>query len=236
MSRSIDPSIRSNVATGRPRAGWGSARPLARDSHLNRDTVLLAAQHLQTAGRQRRAIIQAGYSVSTALTFEAARDCLAAGHIDAVVLNLPLAGEVMDLLQLVLPPQSGGNVAVVVVGSDDDPSTIASTLARRGIDYLRAPFQPAELVARVAVALCWLHAVRGSRTTVDLHRGASALCGRLTPAETSVAVRAAVGSTNRSIADELFVSVKCLDFHLGNIFRKLGVANRTQLAALFFTF
>src|SRR5262249_33490909 len=120
MSRSIDPNIRSDVATARPRAGWGSARPHARNSRLGRDTVLVAAERLLTAGRQRRAIIQAGYSVSTALTFQAARDSLAAGRVDALVLNLPLAGEGMDLLELIVPPQSGGNVAVVVVGNDDD--------------------------------------------------------------------------------------------------------------------
>jgi DNA-binding CsgD family transcriptional regulator len=36
--------------------------------------------------------------------------------------------------------------------------------------------------------------------------------------------------TNREVATTLFVSVKTVEFHLGNIYRKLGVRNRTQLA------
>jgi DNA-binding CsgD family transcriptional regulator len=32
------------------------------------------------------------------------------------------------------------------------------------------------------------------------------------------------------VAQTLFVSPKTVEFHLGNVYRKLGVANRTQLA------
>lgn len=40
----------------------------------------------------------------------------------------------------------------------------------------------------------------------------------------------AAGHTNREIADELFVTVKAVEFHIHNAFMKLGVQNRTQLA------
>jgi len=52
----------------------------------------------------------------------------------------------------------------------------------------------------------------------------------LTGAEVRVAVAVADGLSNRESADRLFVSVKTIEFHLGNIFRKLGVRNRTELA------
>ncbi|GAA1862073.1 helix-turn-helix transcriptional regulator [Asanoa iriomotensis] len=52
----------------------------------------------------------------------------------------------------------------------------------------------------------------------------------LTGAEVRVAVAVADGLSNREVADHLFVSVKTVEFHLGNIFRKLGVRNRTELA------
>jgi DNA-binding CsgD family transcriptional regulator len=41
----------------------------------------------------------------------------------------------------------------------------------------------------------------------------------------------AQGRTNREIATELFVTVKAVRFHLGNIYRKLGVQDRAQIAA-----
>ncbi|MER5704897.1 LuxR C-terminal-related transcriptional regulator [Micromonospora sp. NPDC002296] len=52
----------------------------------------------------------------------------------------------------------------------------------------------------------------------------------LTDAEARVAAAIADGLSNREAAQRLFLSVKTIEFHLGNIFRKLGVRNRTELA------
>ena len=38
------------------------------------------------------------------------------------------------------------------------------------------------------------------------------------------------GLTNREVASTLFLSVKTVDFHLQQIYRKLGVRSRTELA------
>jgi DNA-binding NarL/FixJ family response regulator len=46
-----------------------------------------------------------------------------------------------------------------------------------------------------------------------------------------VARLAADGATNRAIAQELFVSQKTVEFHLGQVFRKLGIASRADLPA-----
>jgi DNA-binding CsgD family transcriptional regulator len=62
---------------------------------------------------------------------------------------------------------------------------------------------------------------RRARTT-----GAAAL----TPAELRVTRMAAAGRTNREIAEDLFVTVKAVKFHLGNAYRKLGVSERSRLA------
>jgi DNA-binding NarL/FixJ family response regulator len=47
-----------------------------------------------------------------------------------------------------------------------------------------------------------------------------------------VALAVGHGMSNRQAAEQLFVSVKTVDFHLQGIYRKLGVRNRTQLAAI----
>lgn len=54
----------------------------------------------------------------------------------------------------------------------------------------------------------------------------------LTPTERSVAELAAAGRTTRQIADALFISPKTVEGNLTRVYRKLGVANRAQLAAL----
>jgi DNA-binding CsgD family transcriptional regulator len=54
---------------------------------------------------------------------------------------------------------------------------------------------------------------------------------RLTSRELAVARRAAAGMSNRDIASEMLISVKTVQFHIGNIYSKLGVRSRVQLAA-----
>lgn len=54
----------------------------------------------------------------------------------------------------------------------------------------------------------------------------------LTPHELQVALVVARGATNREAASELFVSPKTIDFHLRNIYRKLGIRSRNRLASL----
>ncbi len=55
---------------------------------------------------------------------------------------------------------------------------------------------------------------------------------QLSAAELRVAEVVASGLTNRQAAESLFLSVKTVDFHLQQIYRKLGVNTRTQLAVL----
>lgn len=54
----------------------------------------------------------------------------------------------------------------------------------------------------------------------------------LTASELRVARRAASGRTNREIAQELFVTVKVVEKHLANAYRKLGIQGRGELAGM----
>jgi DNA-binding CsgD family transcriptional regulator len=65
----------------------------------------------------------------------------------------------------------------------------------------------------------------GDRATARHNRG-----DQLTPSERRVAELAARGRTNREIANELFVTVKAVEWHLGNAYRKLDIRGRGALA------
>lgn len=56
---------------------------------------------------------------------------------------------------------------------------------------------------------------------------------RLTAQELAVARLVARGMSNRQVAAELFISIKTVQFHLTNIYAKLGVGSRVELAAQF---
>jgi DNA-binding CsgD family transcriptional regulator len=61
------------------------------------------------------------------------------------------------------------------------------------------------------------------------HRRALTPVERLTPGERRVAELAAAGRSNRQIANTLFVTVKAVEWHLGNVYRKLDVRGRAEL-------
>jgi DNA-binding CsgD family transcriptional regulator len=56
---------------------------------------------------------------------------------------------------------------------------------------------------------------------------------RLTPRELQVGLVVAQGATNREAAASLFLTPKTIEFHLGHVYRKLGIRSRAELARLF---
>jgi DNA-binding CsgD family transcriptional regulator len=56
--------------------------------------------------------------------------------------------------------------------------------------------------------------------------------GGLTPQEQRVVAAVRRGASNREVAAELFLAPKTVEFHLRQIYRKVGVRSRTQLVAL----
>ncbi|WP_286677646.1 response regulator transcription factor [Candidatus Aquicultor secundus] len=54
----------------------------------------------------------------------------------------------------------------------------------------------------------------------------------LTDRELGVLKLAAQGKTNKEIADELSLSVRTIESHVGHIFNKLGVGSRTEAVIL----
>jgi DNA-binding CsgD family transcriptional regulator len=71
------------------------------------------------------------------------------------------------------------------------------------------------------------------RTRAELARigGRAASSVDLTPTEARVAELVAAGSTNKEVADALFVSVHTVEANLKRIYRKLGIRSRTELAS-----
>jgi DNA-binding CsgD family transcriptional regulator len=69
-------------------------------------------------------------------------------------------------------------------------------------------------------------------TGARIHRPTSSGLDSLTPSERRIADLAADGASNPEIAQALFVTVKTVEMHLGNAYRKLDISSRRQLAPL----
>jgi DNA-binding CsgD family transcriptional regulator len=54
----------------------------------------------------------------------------------------------------------------------------------------------------------------------------------LSPQEAQVALIVARGASNKEAAIALFLSPKTIEFHLGNIYRKLNIRSRSELVSM----
>ena len=105
--------------------------------------------------------------------------------------------------------------------------------ARRRGDA-RVPLRDALAVFERAGAAPWAARARDELRAAGEAVGAatSSLADELTPHELRIAMLVAQGRTNPEVAAELFNSRKTVEHHLSQIYRKLGVRSRTELARM----
>lgn len=103
--------------------------------------------------------------------------------------------------------------------------------------YLQAARAAADEGRRSRATTCQARAVdvlaAGTRPTFASRLGAGAIAGvQLTTREHEIAVAAATGASNAAIAEQLGISRRTVETHLQAVYRKVGVSDRTTLAAL----
>jgi DNA-binding CsgD family transcriptional regulator len=123
-----------------------------------------------------------------------------------------------------LPPRLERSYCLVELGA-------ALRRARRRADA-RAVLQEALALAERGGALALAATARVELAAAGAHASRQPRDGvvALTPSERRVAEMVAGGMTNRAVAQALFVTVKAVEYHLANTYRKLDVAGRDQLA------
>ena len=147
---------------------------------------------------------------------------------DVVMLDLGLPGlDGLRCLELLRERHPG--VAAVVVSATDDPATIEAAFRRGARAYALKSVNPLDLPATVR------QAVEGSVFRPDRSSGGALETSRatgLSEKEAVVLAELAKGHSNREIAQTLWLSEQTVKFHLRNVYRKLGVANRTDALRL----
>ena len=144
---------------------------------------------------------------------------------DVVLLDMRMPG--MDgLACLERIRQRHPQVKVVMLSAINEPEQITAALKRGASGYIVKSVNPLDLPAALRQILegTVYHAL-GIADDDEPARGTG-----LTDRELGILKAVARGLSNQAIGKELWVTEQTVKFHLTNIYRKLGVANRTEAA------
>jgi DNA-binding NarL/FixJ family response regulator len=179
--------------------------------------------------------------VGTATSGLQAEPLVARTQPDLVLLDLQLPG--LDGLScLALLRERHPEATVVVLSGVEDDEIIERALSGGAAAVVRKSISPADLpvlLRQVLGGSVHFATPRIARAVVtqagrqsQLDEARAEACGEtgLTARELEVLEMVARGLPNRTVAEQLFLSDQTVKRHLRKVYRKLGVANRTEAA------
>jgi DNA-binding NarL/FixJ family response regulator len=153
---------------------------------------------------------------------------------DVVILDLRMPnGDGLDTLTRIREDFPG--MKVIILSMFEDSEHIDQALQRGADGYVVKSINPLDLPSTIRQVVEGTVHLRGVATSAtadesgaesDVPKGVSV--DVLTERELSILRLVAEGLSNLDIANRLFVTEQTVKFHLSNIYRKLGVANRTE--------
>lgn len=153
-----------------------------------------------------------------------------AAGVDADVVLMDLSMPVMDgvtttrRLLADLP-----HLRVVILTSFSDQGRVRDALAAGAIGYVLKDCMPDELLAAVRSAAQG-HSPLDPRVAGALLPAASSPADELSDRELQVLRLASQGLANKQIGRALGIAERTVKVHLGNVFRRIGVSDRTSAA------
>lgn len=143
------------------------------------------------------------------------------GHRPDIVIIDPSLADGLDAIAAIA--RTHPDAVIIALGDGHDADGVDGALGAGANGYI-AKDVPAEDFAPLVRRIC------GGMTVRPRRNGAAGPAHALTRREREVLVLLADGLPNKQIARQLFVTEQTVKFHLANIYRKLGVQNRTQAA------
>lgn len=206
--------------------------------------VCIADDHLLVLSGIRQALDEAGDIEVVGVTQRGDEVLALVGeHLpDVVLLDHRMRGmEGIECLTLI--KQRHPQIKVVLLSASEDPAHVAEGLAAGATAYIGKRINPRDLASalRQIVEGVVYHAVPGIPGAVaasaDGHPAGPRLGARdghakgpdpnLTERELTMLSTISRGLSTKAISRELWISEKTVKFHLTNLYRKLGVHNRT---------
>ncbi len=155
--------------------------------------------------------------------------------VDVLVLDLKMPGtDGLAVLAAIREEKLAGKVLVLTAAIDDDQLARALHLGVSGVVLKEvAPQILVQAVRTVHAGGLWLDESFGRTLDRLVHRGAAAreTAKVLTRRELEIVRMAESGLRSRTIAEKLIISEATVKIHLHNIYQKLKVNGRLELAA-----
>ena len=196
---------------------------------LNTVRVLVADDHRLMLAAVRRAL-------SDAEDFEIVSEISVGSRVvpavretkpDVVLLDLRMP-ELDGLTCLARLRKHDPELAVVILSSYSDQEQIEAARKAGALGYIVKTVEPVDLAAVLRSAISGQpFAVWGADKLHDVGPGGAP---SLSERERAILESVARGLSNREIGRELWISEQTVKFHLRNLYRKLGVSNRTEAA------
>jgi len=120
------------------------------------------------------------------------------------------------------------DIKVAILSVSQDPELIQTALKRGACAYIVKSIDPDDLAGALRQAIDG-NVFTTAGVTEDPGERAARDAG-LTERELVIVRAVARGLSNEAISKELWVAEQTVKFHLTNIYRKLGVSNRTEAA------
>jgi DNA-binding NarL/FixJ family response regulator len=148
---------------------------------------------------------------------------------DLLVIGTRTRGREMDSLAcLYRAREEAPQLKAIMLSDHDDPAHIEAALRAGASAYITKPKDPADFAT--AIRQVFEPSIFHAADAVDTERPARASVDQegLTRRELDVLRHVAEGRSNAEVGRILWVTEQTVKFHLSNIYRKLGVLNRTE--------
>jgi DNA-binding NarL/FixJ family response regulator len=151
---------------------------------------------------------------------------------DVLVTGIQMPPDELDGIELIQHAcQRVPKLKAIVVSMYDSPDRVDAAFAAGAVAYVVKTAHPEDLAAAIRQAFEHSIYIVGMRQQAVPHgprAGQASIEPGLTRREVEILKLVAEGNSNAAVAKMLWVTEQTVKFHLSNIYRKIGVSNRTE--------
>jgi DNA-binding NarL/FixJ family response regulator len=151
---------------------------------------------------------------------------------DMLVTGIQMPPGEFDGLQLIQRAcQRVPKLKAIVLSMYDSPDRVDAAFAAGAVAYVVKTAHPEDLAAAIRQAFehsIYIVGMRQQAVAQSVRIGEASSEPGLTRREIEILKLVAEGNSNAAVAKMLWVTEQTVKFHLSNIYRKLGVSNRTE--------